>query len=221
MNGALMLDVQGIELNAEEKEILQHPHVGGLIFFGRNFVGVEQLQALVKSIRAHRPEIIIAVDQEGGRVQRFKEGFVKLPPMKTFGDMFAHDAQKACQMAHHCGWLMAAEVLAVDCGLSQVIGSRAFHSEPEVAVALLRHFIKGMHEAGMAATGKHFPGHGSVEADSHVAIPVDKRTFAEIDAFDLVPFKELSSQPKLIINLRVFRRFGCKIYYAKKWVLMG
>ncbi len=215
MNGALMLDVQGIELDVEEKEILQHPHVGGLIFFSRNFVGVEQLQALVKSIRAVRPEIIIAVDQEGGRVQRFKEGFVKLPAMKTFGDMFAHDAQKACQMAHHCGWLMAAEVLAVgvdmsfapildvDCGLSQVIGSRAFHSEPEVAVALLRHFIKGMHEAGMAATGKHFPGHGSVEADSHVAIPVDNRTFAEIDAFDLVPFKALSSQLQGIMPAHV------------------
>lgn len=207
MNGALMLDLKGVELDAEEKELLQHPDVGGLIFFSRNFDGVEQIQQLVNSIRAIRPEIILAVDQEGGRVQRFKHGFVSLPPMKTFGDMFTHDAQKACQMAYHCGWLMAAEVLSVgvdmsfapildvDCGLSQVIGNRAFHHQPEVATALLHEFILGMHHAGMAATGKHFPGHGSVEADSHVAIPVDNRTFAEIDAFDLVPFKILA--PKL------------------------
>lgn len=103
MNGALMLDVQGIELDAEEKELLKHPHVGGLIFFSRNFVGVEQLQALVKSIRAVRPEIIIAVDQEGGRVQRFKDGFVKLPPMKAIGDLFSKDAQKASNFAYQCG----------------------------------------------------------------------------------------------------------------------
>ncbi|MCP5175856.1 MAG: beta-N-acetylhexosaminidase [Moraxellaceae bacterium] len=215
MNGALMLDLKGLELEAEEKELLQHPDVGGLIFFARNFEGVEQIQALVRSIRAVRPEIILAVDQEGGRVQRFKNGFVSLPPMKTFGDMFADSPQKASQMAHHCGWLMAAEVLAVgvdisfapildvDCGLSQVIGNRAFHHQPEVAVALLHEFINGMHQAGMAATGKHFPGHGSVEADSHVAIPVDNRTFAQIDAFDLIPFKALSSKLQGIMPAHV------------------
>lgn len=203
MNGALMLDVVGVELDAEEREILQHPHVGGLIFFARNYSGPEQIQALVNSIRAIRPEIIIAVDQEGGRVQRFRDGFVKLPPMKTFGDIFGHNPQQARQLANQCGWLMATEVLSVgvdisfapildvDNGLSQVIGNRAFHADPQIAVALLREFIRGMHEAGMAATGKHFPGHGSVEADSHVAIPVDNRSFAEIDAFDLVPFKAL------------------------------
>jgi beta-N-acetylhexosaminidase len=203
MNGALMLDLVGLELDAEEKEILQHPHVGGLIFFARNYTGPEQIQALVNSVRAVRPEIIIAVDQEGGRVQRFRDGFVKLPPMKIFGDTFAHDPRKARELAHHCGWLMAAEVLAVgvdisfapildvDCGLSKVIGNRSFHSDPEVAVTLLREFIRGMHEAGMAATGKHFPGHGSVEADSHVAIPVDNRSFAEIAALDLIPFQSL------------------------------
>jgi len=206
MNGALMLDVAGLELEAEDKEVLAHPAVGGLIFFARNFSGIEQIQALVKSIRAIRPEIIIAVDQEGGRVQRFKDGFVKLPPMKTFGNLFSRNPQKACQLSYQCGWLMAAEVLAVgvdmsfapildvDCGLSQVIGNRAFHEQPEVAVALLREFIRGMHEAGMAATGKHFPGHGSVEADSHVAIPVDNRTFAQIEALDLIPFKALINE---------------------------
>ncbi|HMY01392.1 MAG TPA: glycoside hydrolase family 3 N-terminal domain-containing protein, partial [Agitococcus sp.] len=112
MNGALMLDVAGLELDAEDKEVLRHPQVGGLIFFARNFAGIEQIQALVKSIRAIRPEIIIAVDQEGGRVQRFKDGFVKLPPMKTIGDLFSKDAHKANELAYQCGWLMAAEVLA-------------------------------------------------------------------------------------------------------------
>ena len=215
MNGALMLDVAGLELDAEDKEVLRHPHVGGLIFFARNFAGIEQIQALVKSIRAIRPEIIIAVDQEGGRVQRFKDGFVKLPPMKAIGDLFSKDAQKASNFAYQCGWLMAAEVLAigvdisfapvldVDFGLSRVIGDRSIHSQPEVATALLRSYIQGMHEAGMAATGKHFPGHGSVEADSHVAIPVDNRTFAEIDAFDLVPFKALSNQLQGIMPAHV------------------
>ncbi len=215
MNGALMLDLVGLELDAEEKEILQHPHVGGLIFFARNYTGPEQIQALVNSVRALRPEIIIAVDQEGGRVQRFRDGFVKLPPMKVFGDMFTHDPIKARELAHQCGWLMAAEVLAVgvdisfapildvDCGLSKVIGNRSFHADPEVAVILLREFIHGMHEAGMAATGKHFPGHGSVEADSHVAIPVDYRCFAEINALDLIPFKALSSELQGIMPAHV------------------
>ncbi|HMY01571.1 MAG TPA: glycoside hydrolase family 3 N-terminal domain-containing protein, partial [Agitococcus sp.] len=113
MNGALMLDIAGYELDNEDKEVLHHPHVGGLIFFARNFSGTEQLKALVKSIRAIRPEIIIAVDQEGGRVQRFKDGFVKLPPMKAIGDLFSKDAQKASNFAYQCGWLMAAEVLAI------------------------------------------------------------------------------------------------------------
>ncbi len=215
MNGALMLDLVGLELDAEEKEILQHPHVGGLIFFARNYAAPEQLQALVKSVRALRPEIIIAVDQEGGRVQRFRDGFVKLPPMQVFGDTFSHNPIKARELAHLCGWLMAAEVLAVgvdmsfapildvDCGLSKVIGNRSFHADPEVAVALLREFIRGMHEAGMAATGKHFPGHGSVEADSHVAIPVDHRSFAQISALDLIPFKALSSQLQGIMPAHV------------------
>lgn len=215
MNGALMLDLTGLELEQEEKELLRHPHVGGLIFFARNYTGPEQIQALVRSIREIRPEIILAVDQEGGRVQRFREGFVKLPSMKAFGDVFAHDPEQARVLAHHCGWLMATEVLSVgvdisfapildlDNGVSQVIGNRSFSADPQIAVALLREFIRGMREAGMAATGKHFPGHGSVEADSHVAVPVDNRTFAEIDAHDLVPFKALCHELKGIMPAHV------------------
>ena len=215
MNGALMLDLAGLTLDQEEKELLRHPHVGGLIFFARNFSGPDQIQALVKEIRAIRPEIILAVDQEGGRVQRFREGFVKLPPMKTFGDVFIHNPAQAQLLAHHCGWLMASEILSVgvdisfapildvDNGVSQVIGNRAFSADPQIAVVLLREFIRGMREAGMAATGKHFPGHGSVEADSHVAAPVDERTFAEIDAHDLVPFKALCHELQGIMPAHV------------------
>ena len=205
MIGSVMLDVQGLELTAVEREVLRHPQTGGVIFFARNFAGPEQIQALVAQIRAVRPELILAVDQEGGRVQRFREGFVKIPPMKTLGDQFSHSPEKARQLAYEWGWLMATEVLSVgvdisfapildlDCGISQVIGNRSFHSEPEIAIALLGPFIKGMQDAGMAATGKHFPGHGAIAADSHVAIPVDTRSMADIEAHDLKPFVALAS----------------------------
>jgi beta-N-acetylhexosaminidase len=210
-----MLDLEGPTLTAAEQDLIRHPHVGGIILFARNFQNVAQVTALVQSIRAIRPELILAVDQEGGRVQRFREGFVKLPPMKVFGDLYATDPGAARQRSYQCGWLMASEVLAVgvdisfapildvDCGLSQVIGDRAFHADPQIAVVLLREFIRGMHEAGMAATGKHFPGHGSVEADSHVALPVDERPWAEIEALDLVPFAALARELQGIMPAHV------------------
>ncbi|MGH8491672.1 MAG: beta-N-acetylhexosaminidase [Moraxellaceae bacterium] len=218
--GALMLDLEGLTLTDDEKVLITHPHIGGIILFARNFQNVEQVTALVQSIRASRHELIIAVDQEGGRVQRFREGFVKLPPMKAFGDLYATQPDEARQRCYQCGWLMASEVLAVgvdisfapildvDCGLSRVIGDRSFHGDPQIAVKLLREFIRGMHDAGMAATGKHFPGHGSVEADSHVAMPVDTRSWAEIEALDLVPFAALARElqgvmPAHVIYARV------------------
>ncbi|MDQ8036054.1 MAG: beta-N-acetylhexosaminidase [Pedobacter sp.] len=213
--GALMLDLEGLALTDDEKTLITHPHVGGIILFARNFQNVEQVTALVASIRAIRKELIIAVDQEGGRVQRFREGFVKLPPMKTFGDLYATQPDEARQRSYQCGWLMASEVLAVgvdisfapildvDCGLSRVIGDRSFHSDPQIAIKLLREFIRGMHDAGMAATGKHFPGHGSVEADSHVAMPVDTRSWAEIEALDLLPFAALARELQGIMPAHV------------------
>ncbi len=213
--GALMLDLEGLALTDDEKALITHPHVGGIILFARNFQNVEQVTALVASIRAIRPELILAVDQEGGRVQRFREGFVKLPPMKVFGDLYATQPGEARQRSYQCGWLMASEVLAVgvdisfapildlDCGLSRVIGDRSFHADPQIAVKLLREFIRGMHDAGMAATGKHFPGHGSVEADSHVAMPVDNRPWSDIEALDLVPFAALARELQGIMPAHV------------------
>lgn len=213
--GALMLDLEGTTLTEAEKQLIVHPHVGGIILFARNFQDVAQVTALVQAIRALRPALIIAVDQEGGRVQRFRKGFVQLPPMKVFGDLYDTDPDEARQNAYQCGWLMASEVLAtgvdisfapildVDCGVSQVIGDRAFHSDPAVAVKLLREFIRGMHDAGMAATGKHFPGHGSVAADSHIALPVDDRSWAEIEAHDLLPFEALARELQGIMPAHV------------------
>ncbi len=201
--GSLMLDLAGPSLTAEEHELLQQPAVGGLILFSRNIVDLPQVHDLVAAVRAARPQILIAVDQEGGRVQRLRNGFTKLPPMRVFGTLWDRDCEAATKAAAECGWLMAAEVLALgidisfapvldlDFGASAVIGDRAFHRDPQAVTALAGAFVHGMNEAGMQATGKHFPGHGFVAADSHHAIPVDDRQQPALDADDLVPFRKL------------------------------
>ncbi|KKC99661.1 beta-N-acetylhexosaminidase [Photobacterium halotolerans] len=194
--GPLMLDVSGFELDAEEREILQHPTVGGVIFFARNYHDREQLFALTQAIRqaAKRP-LIIAVDQEGGRVQRFRDGFTLLPPARAFAT-----ADNGLNLARQGGWLMAAELLAMDIDLSlapvldigfdcKAIGDRAFSDQPEEIIQYASEFIRGMKEAGMAATGKHFPGHGGVIADSHHETPVDERN--TITDRDMSVFKAL------------------------------
>ena len=194
--GPLMLDVQGFELEAEEREILQHPTVGGVILFARNYHDRSQLSALVKSIRqAAAKPLLIAVDHEGGRVQRFRDGFSRIPPMGTL----AKAGNEASSLATECGWLMAAELLALDIdlsfapvldvnGVSAVIGDRAFHSHPTAITCLSAQFMRGMKRAGMATTGKHFPGHGSVAPDSHVADACDERSLATIMNYDMQPF---------------------------------
>ncbi|RVU86667.1 beta-N-acetylhexosaminidase [Leucothrix sargassi] len=196
----LMLDLEGTTLSAEEKELLQHPLCGGLIFFSRNFESVEQLEALIRDIRAATPQqILLSVDHEGGRVQRFREGFTRLPALgKLFEE--SEDEQSALKAAHHHAWLMASELRAMDIdfsfapvldlnyGVSEVIGDRAFHSDHQVVAKMSKAYIEGMHAAGMAATGKHFPGHGAVVADSHKEIPVDKRDFDAISQYDIQPF---------------------------------
>lgn len=199
MIGALMLDIAGTTLNTEDCELLQAPQVGGVILFGRNIESARQVRDLTDQMRQIRPELLIAVDQEGGRVQRLREGFTRLPPMRQFGLLYAQDAALAAQHAENCGWLMATEVLAVGIdlsfapvldldGISHVIGDRSFHATGDVVTALSLAFMRGMKRAGMATTGKHFPGHGSVLADSHVAMPVDHRSYAQIEQTDLQPF---------------------------------
>jgi beta-N-acetylhexosaminidase len=205
MIGSLMLDIAGLTLSDDDKKLLLEPQVGGLILFGRNVESPQQVRALTDSIRAIRPDILIAVDQEGGRVQRLREGFTRLPAMGMLGQLYDIDRDDAICAAATAGWLMASEVLAVGIdfsfapvldvnGISHVIGDRGFHGHPEIVTELSRAFMQGMHRAGMATTGKHFPGHGSVEADSHVAAPVDQRTLAEIRAQDMTVFFEVADQ---------------------------
>ncbi|WP_236170897.1 beta-N-acetylhexosaminidase [Pseudomonas pseudonitroreducens] len=201
MQGSLMLDIGGTWLTAEDRQILRQPEVGGLIIFARNIESPRQVRELMAAIRAVRPDLLLAVDQEGGRVQRLRQGFLRLPAMRAIADN-----PNAERLAEQCGWLMATEVLAVGLDLSfapvldldhqrsAVVGSRAFEGNPERAVALAGAFIRGMRAAGMASTGKHFPGHGWAEVDSHVAIPEDERTLEQIRAVDLVPFQRLSGE---------------------------
>ncbi|MCL4150556.1 UNVERIFIED_CONTAM: hypothetical protein GTU68_053985 [Idotea baltica] len=198
-----MLDLEGTELSADEKELLQHPYCGGLIFFSRNFESVEQLQQLINDVRDVTPDdFLISVDHEGGRVQRFREGFTKLPPLATLYEQ-SDDEPSALRAAHHHAWLMASElramgidfsfapVLDLNYGVSEVIGDRAFHSEADIVSKMAAAYVEGMHEAGMAATGKHFPGHGAVVADSHLEIPVDERGIDALKQADMIPFQYL------------------------------
>jgi beta-N-acetylhexosaminidase len=203
--GSVMIDIAGITLTDDDKQLLQHPHVGGVIYFSRNYESPSQISALSASIRQCRPDILIAVDQEGGRVQRFKSGFTRLPAMQRFLPLFRKNADAAQSLIENCGWLMAVELLAVGVDFSfapvldvdddfcKVIADRSFSSNPEEVSALAGAFIRGMNDAGMAATGKHFPGHGSVAGDSHEVSPTDNRTLLDIASKDLIPFKALLS----------------------------
>jgi beta-N-acetylhexosaminidase len=208
--GSLMLDLIGVELSAEERELLQHPMTGGVILFTRNYEDKQQLTELVQQIRAASQQpLLIAVDHEGGRVQRFRPEFSRLPPLGEFGVIYQEQPEKALQLAEKAAWLMAIElrelaidfsfapVLDLDYGVSEVIGDRSFGRDPHVVVTLASAYIKGMKAAGMAATGKHFPGHGAVVADSHLAIPMDKRSEAEIWHDDIQPFIQLHQQGQL------------------------
>jgi len=198
--GPLMLDIVGLALSAEERERLAHPLVGGVILFARNYVDPEQIAALIIEIRAIKAPLLIAVDQEGGRVQRFQNGLTRLPPAACYA------RESDLTLAESAGWLMAAELLAlgvdisfapvldVDRGISVIIGDRAFASDPSSVIEYAAAFQRGMRSAGMAATGKHFPGHGAVALDSHLTLPVDERSFTEIEACDIQPFRALIAQ---------------------------
>jgi beta-N-acetylhexosaminidase len=202
--GPVMLDVAGFTLTPEERERLRHPLTGGVILFARNYQSPAQIESLVQEIHQLRqPPLLVAVDHEGGRVQRFREGFTSLPAVARFGEVYDENPKRGRRLAETAGWLMAAElravgvdfsfapVLDVGRGISRVIGDRAFHASPEAVADLAHSYMVGMHRAGMAATGKHFPGHGGVEADSHVAVPVDERRYQDIYMEDIVPFERM------------------------------
>jgi beta-N-acetylhexosaminidase len=202
--GPVMADVQGLELQAEEREMLQHPAVGGVILFSRNYESVEQVHQLADDIhRLCEPPLLIAVDQEGGRVQRFRDGFFRLPPVGRLGAIYQKDRNQGLRLAQEAGWLMASEILSVgvdlsfapvldlDLGVSTVIGDRAFHRRAEAVADLALAYQRGMHQAGMASVGKHFPGHGGVVADSHHSLPEDERSLVDLQMKDLIPFERL------------------------------
>lgn len=205
MIGALMLDIAGTHLTQEDIQLLQAPQVGGVILFSRNIESPQQVRALTDHMRQVRPDLLIAVDQEGGRVQRLKNGFTLLPAMGKFGQLYLTEPERALKLAEQCGWLMATEVLAVGIdfsfapvldinAISDVIGDRAFATNVQDIIPLASAFMRGMKRAGMANTGKHFPGHGSIKADSHVAAAVDPRSYDEIYKNDMQSFIQLQPQ---------------------------
>ena len=202
--GAVIIDVLGEELTAEDRELLSHPIVGGVVLFARNFVSRNQLYQLCQQVRkARQHPLLIMVDQEGGRVQRFHQEFTRLPCLGSFGVIYDQDPSKACQAAEESGRLMASELLSIGIDLSlapvldlnkpvsNVIGDRAFHKDPDVVSKLAKHYMAGMKTAGMAATGKHFPGHGSIAIDSHTALPVDERSLSAVEQDDMRSFASL------------------------------
>lgn len=204
--GPVVLDLKGLSLDKAEKELLCRPMVGGVILFSRNFYDQAQLSALITELRSVRPDILIAVDQEGGRVQRLRSGFTRIPPMQVLGRLCHQDSRTGLALTRDCGWLMAAELLAwgidisfapvldLDDQYSDVIGDRSFSPDPNLVIVAAAAFMEGMHEAGMATTGKHFPGHGSVKADSHLELPIDQRPLDAVYKSDIAPFKGLRQQ---------------------------
>ena len=202
--GPVMLDVEGCSLSDEDRRRLCHPQTGGVILFSRNYRDPQQLAQLCREIHELRdPRLVITVDHEGGRVQRFRNSFQAIPAMGHLGDLYDDEPDQALRLAESFAWMMAAELLhygvdlsyapVLDIGdpVSSVIGDRAFHRDPQAIAHLANAWIRGMRRAGMEAVGKHFPGHGSVEGDSHHVMPFDRRGFADIEALDLVPFRRV------------------------------
>ncbi len=202
----LILDVAGLSLSAKDRRRLEHPLTGGVILFGRNWRNRAQVSALCAEIKATRPDALICVDHEGGRVQRFRtDGFTHLPPMRALGELWMTQALAATNAATACGYVLGAElracgvdfsftpVLDLDWGGSGVIGDRAFHSDARVVALLAKSLMHGLLRAGVANCGKHFPGHGFVKADSHTEIPVDRRNLKAILADDAAPYGWLNT----------------------------
>ncbi len=231
--GPVMLDVVGTALNDDDIRRIRHPLTGGVILFARNFQNRQQLCELTAAIHEARPGVLIAVDHEGGRVQRFKtDGFTRLPAMRKLGELWDRDVLAATRAATDVGFVLAAElracgvdlsftpVLDLDHGQSGVIGDRAFHRDPRVVTMLAKSLNHGLALAGMANCGKHFPGHGFAEADSHFAIPVDERELKEILADDAAPYGWLglglaAVMPAHVIYPKVDKN---PAGFSKKWL---
>jgi len=201
--GPVMLDIDGLALSPADRDLLREPAVGGVILFTRNYESAEQVADLVAEIRALRsPPLLIAVDHEGGRVQRFREGFTAIPPMRRIGREYDRDANGGLEAASAAGWMIGSELRAIgidlsfapcldlDWGVSEIIGNRAFHGKPEIVTELASAFCRGLRRAGMAAVGKHFPGHGGVLLDSHLKLPVDRREYGLV-LDDMRPYERL------------------------------
>ena len=228
--GPLMIDIAGLELTDLDRERLCHPLVGGLILFSRNYANPEQLSALTAAVKALRqPGLLIAVDHEGGRVQRFREGFTRLPAMRTLGQRYDVDPDVALAAARDVGFVLAAELRAVgvdysftpvldlDYGPSRVIGDRAFHRDPAAVIALARALGEGLHEGGMGTCGKHFPGHGYVIPDSHVELPVDERPLVAMQE-DLQPYRELALDAVMAAHV-IYECVDCNTaVFSRKWL---
>jgi beta-N-acetylhexosaminidase len=204
-----MLDVEGLTLTPADRDLLREPAVGGVVLFTRNYESPAQLSDLVAEIRAVRsPPLLIAVDHEGGRVQRFRDGFTLIPPMRRVGRQFDSDPDAALSLAKTCGWIVASELRAMDIdlafapcvdldyGVSDVIGDRAFHRSPGAVAELASAYCRGLRDGGMAAVAKHFPGHGAVVADSHEQLPVDRRSYGDL-LDDMRPYEKLIATRQL------------------------
>ena len=228
--GPLMIDVAGTQLTDLDRERLCHPLVGGIILFSRNYANPEQLAELTAAIHALRfPRLLIAVDHEGGRVQRFRDGFTRLPPMAALGRLWDSDAEGACSAARQVGYVLAAElrargidysfspVLDLDYGPSRVIGDRAFHRRPEAVIALAQALGEGLRQAGMGSCGKHYPGHGYVVPDSHVELPVDDRAFAAMQE-DIEPYRQLAIDGVMAAHV-IYNCMDCNTaVFSNKWI---
>ena len=202
--GPIMLDITGTELTIDDKKRLQHPMTGGVILFTRNYSSLKQLADLTTEIHALRtPPLLIAVDHEGGRIQRFRKDFTRLPAMRELGKIWDEHPVRARHLAQLTGYVLAAElracgvdlsftpVLDIDYGQSCIIGNRAFHRKPQAIGELAHGLMQGLKLGGMEAIGKHFPGHGYIQEDSHIEMPVDKRSYADIKMDDLIPFRQM------------------------------
>ena len=228
--GPLMIDIAGTELTDLDRERLCHPLVGGIILFTRNYANPEQLARLTEQIHALRqPALLIAVDHEGGRVQRFRDGFTRLPPMAVLGKLWDEEPEAALQAASHVGYVLAAElracgvdysftpVLDLDYGPSRVIGDRAFHRQPEVVTKLADALNNGLRLGGMASCGKHFPGHGYVIPDSHVELPVDERSLEAMQE-DLLSYRKLSLDAVMAAHV-IYHCMDCNTaVFSNKWI---